>query len=36
MEKAFAMPAPIPCDAPVVMATLPANVFIKFNVACSR
>jgi hypothetical protein len=31
--KAFAMPAPIPFDAPVMMATLPARRFIEFNVA---
>jgi hypothetical protein len=27
------MRAPIPFDAPVMMATFPASVFVKFNVA---
>jgi hypothetical protein len=29
----LAMPAPIPFDAPVMMATLPASMFINFNLA---
>ena len=32
-EKTLAMPAPIPFDAPVMMATLPANMFMNFNLA---